>query len=134
MVYPHKSWLGKQADASHLELPRSDVFILSDVLHYLTQDEQEKLLKHCLSQLTETGMLLIRDGDSAIKERHQNTLWTERFSIRIFSFNKVKHQELTFFSGAWLADFAHQHQLNLEREEVSTKTSNVLFILKKQHG
>jgi 1-acyl-sn-glycerol-3-phosphate acyltransferase len=124
----------KVADASTLDLPVSDVFILSDVLHYLTQQEQEKLLQHCLSQLTETGMLLIRDGDRDVKERHQNTLWTERFSTQIFSFNKVKHQELTFFSGAWLADFAQQHQLVLERKEVSTKTSNVLFILKKQHG
>ncbi len=121
------------ADASGYELPPSDVFILSDVLHYLTQQEQETLLEHCLMQLSETGMLLIRDGDSDLKERHGSTLWTERFSTQIFSFNKVNRAQLTFFSGKWLANFAQQQGLTIERKEVSTKTSNVLFILKKQN-
>lgn len=122
----------KVGDASGYELPPSDVFILSDVLHYLTQEEQEQLLQQCLEKLAPAGLLLIRDGDRDIQERHESTLWTERFSTQIFGFNKVKREQLTFFSGQWLAAFAQQHGLSLERREVSTKTSNVLFILKKQ--
>lgn len=123
----------KVADASHQELPKSEVFILSDVLHYLTQEEQKRLLEHCLEQLALGGMLLIRDGDSDIKERHESTLWTERFSTQVFGFNKVNRAQLTFFSGKWLAEFAQEQGLLLERKQVSTRTSNVLFLLKKQH-
>lgn len=121
------------ADASQFNLPESDVFILSDVLHYLTPKEQETLLEQCLQQLATNGIVLIRDGDSDLQERHESTLWTERFSTKIFSFNKVNRAQLTFFSGQWLAQFAQQHGLTIERKEVSKKTSNVLFILKRNH-
>lgn len=121
------------ADVSSYELPKSDVFILSDVLHYLTPEEQQNLLEHCLCQLSETGMLLVRDGDSDLQDRHKNTLWTEQCSTQIFSFNKVNRTQLCFLSGEWLSNFAQQHGLTLEKKEVSSKTSNVLFILKKQH-
>jgi 1-acyl-sn-glycerol-3-phosphate acyltransferase len=117
------------ADVSAYDLPESAAFILSDVLHYLTPEEQENLLQRCVQRLQPGGLLLIRDGDSDLQERHENTLWTEHFSTKIFSFNKVDRAQLTFFSGTWLADFAQRHNLHLERREVSTKTSNVLFIL-----
>ena len=38
------------ADATECELPKSDAFILSDILHYLPIAEQEKLIVKCLQK------------------------------------------------------------------------------------
>lgn len=121
----------KSIDVNTCILPKSDVFILSDVLHYLRQAEQRQLLEQCVSQLKPGGCLLIRDGDADLQVRHEGTVWTERFSTQILQFNKTTHDSLHFLSGRWLEAFAQKHRLKLTRVDVTQKTSNILFILQQ---
>ncbi|HKR05748.1 MAG TPA: hypothetical protein VJY62_14025, partial [Bacteroidia bacterium] len=80
--------------------------------------------------LNENGMLLIRDGITDLNQRHGNTRLTELFSTKIMGFNKNKN-ELHFFNLEFIKSFAERNKLSFEMSEQSKKTSNVLFILKK---
>ena len=105
--------------------------MLNDVLHYFSEEKQTELLKKCALSLTENGIIIIRDGITDLEERHQKTQLTELFSTKLLSFNK-KEDDFHFFSSESIKIFAKKYNLSYQMEEQSSKTSNVLFILKKQ--
>jgi uncharacterized protein len=118
------------ADASDYAFGKADVFILSDVLHYLPHSEQEVLVEKCMAQLNPGGKILIRDADRDLGKRHRGTRYTEYFSTRS-GFNKSDRNRLFFFSGRTIEEIAARHGLRSERIDTTTFTSNVLFVLKK---
>lgn len=118
------------ADATQYALEASDVFIISDMLHYISKEAQHLLIRNCLDNLNENGLLIIRDGDSDLKDRHEGTVWTEKFSTQIFGFNKTNSEPLTFLSGKDIEAIANEYGLGLERLDLTQKTSNIIFIIK----
>ncbi len=119
------------ADATTYLLPDSDAFIISDMLHYIPAEAQYKLIKNCLDKLSKGGVLIIREGDKDLKKRHKGTVWTEKFSTQIFSFNKTKEQNLSFISGKKIAAIAQEYGLKVERLDLTQKTSNIIFVIRK---
>ncbi|NJK86795.1 MAG: methyltransferase domain-containing protein [Bacteroidales bacterium] len=59
------------ADAVSYPFEKSDVFILSDVLHYLPFEKQEMLLARCIKNLNDMGVIIVRDAN---KDMKRNTL------------------------------------------------------------
>jgi 1-acyl-sn-glycerol-3-phosphate acyltransferase len=118
------------ADATEYAFENADIFILSDVLHYLRHDQQEKLLEKCIDRLNPRGKIIIRDADSDLEKRHRRTGYTEYFSTRS-GFNKSDQNRLFFFSGRSIQGIAAKHDLQVERIDNTKFTSNVLFVLSK---
>lgn len=118
------------ADATQYTLEASDVFIISDMLHYIPKKAQNQLIRNCLDNLNENGLLIIRDGDSDLKDRHEGTVWTEKFSTQIFGFNKTQNEALTFLSGKDIEAIALEYGLIVERLDLTQKTSNIIFVIK----
>ena len=113
-------------DVVDYPLPPSDVFILSDVLHYLQPEAQQQLLSQCAEKLLSGGMILIRDADRNMNRAHRLTRLTEFFSTRLFQFNKTNHK-LHFFSENDIRDFAGKHGLSIEKIDNDRYTSNKVY-------
>ena len=120
----------EHADIVNYRLENSKAFIISDVLHYLQEQEQENLIKRCVEKLEPEGTILIRDGDSSESEKHKKTLISEYISTR-FQFNKTEH-ELTFISKYKIMHWAKLFDLDLVIKEKNKMTSNTLFVLRKK--
>ncbi len=116
------------ADATECELPKSDAFILSDILHYLPMHDQEKLIVKCLKNLNQDGMLLIRDADSSMNKRHWGTRYTEFFSTNV-GFNKTKNK-LEFVPSSFIIDIVKKHNFNFRKIDNTKLTSNVIYIIR----
>jgi uncharacterized protein len=107
-----------------------DTIIIADVLHYLLPAAQEDLLVRCFTALPPGGMLIVRDGDADLKDRHQGTKLTEFFSVKLLGFNKSAHA-LTFISGTRLRALAATHGLTVSIVDETKLTSNVIFVIRK---
>ncbi|RFS21134.1 methyltransferase domain-containing protein [Chitinophaga silvatica] len=118
-------------DATELTHQTYDSYILSDVLHYLSSEEQEELLKHCIEYLSQDGVIILRDGDKDRKERHEGTRLTEFFSTKVIGFNKTKDRQLSFFSASRLRDLVNKYGAVAEEIDNTRFTSNVIFVIKK---
>jgi 1-acyl-sn-glycerol-3-phosphate acyltransferase len=118
------------ADILLYEFPLSDVFILSDVLHYIPEEKQETLIEKCIKNLNENGIIIIRDADMDLQKRHKGTVLTEFFSTR-FGFNKTVNKRLYFFGGQKIEEIAKKHNMKIEKIDTGRLTSNILYILRK---
>ena len=116
------------ANALECELPKSDIFILNDILHYLDQHSQELLLKKCVLLLNPNGKIVVRDGDTSKAKKHKITELTEKLSTKIFNFNKTEGQ-LHFTSSDYILAFASENNLHVEQLNNDIYTSNTIFIL-----
>ena len=118
----------EQGDLSTYRPEKADVFIIKDVLHYMTPTDQDALLERCAANLNKGGTIIIRDGIEEDQKGQRVTAWTEIFSTRLFGFNKTKN-ELFFLSEKKIHAFAAKHGLGVKviRNESS---SNHIFILK----
>ena len=83
-----------------------------------------------MNSIQKGGIILIRDGVTDLGGKHINTELSEKFSTRIFNFNKTSGP-LSFFASTDIFTFAEEHGLKCEMKEQSEKMSNVLFILRK---
>ena len=120
----------RHIDINSYNFEQFDAILLNDVLHYFSEEKQGTLLEKCALSLSKNGIMLIRDGITDLKDRHKKTRKTELFSTRILGFNK-KEDEFHFFSSDYIESFAKKNKLSYQIVEQSSKTSNVLFILKK---
>lgn len=118
-------------NALEYNYPQSDVFVMNDILHYMSLDKQETLVRLCSEKLNAGGMLIIRDGNSEDKEKQKVTKWTEIFSTRIFKFNKTV-EELSFIASTQFYDWATKYNLNIESLKNDKYTSNTIYILTKK--
>jgi len=117
------------ADATECELPKSDAFVLSDILHYLPAAQQQKLIEKCAAALNENGIILLRDADASLEKRHTGTRITEFFSTK-FGFNKTKNK-LEFVSSSFIEDVAKKLNLHIQKIDNTKLTSNITYVLKK---
>lgn len=117
------------SDAMTYNYPQSDVFILSDVLHYMTESDQEHLLHNCIENLNPGGVIIIRDGDKDMQKRHLGTRYTEFFSTR-FGFNKTIYKKLFFLSSKQINQVAVKNRMSVEIIDNSKFTSNLLYLLR----
>jgi 1-acyl-sn-glycerol-3-phosphate acyltransferase len=110
-----------------------DAIILSDVLHYLPQESQESLLQRCIEKLNPGGMLLVRDANSTIENRHKRTRLTELLSTKILGFNKTACASgaLYFTSLETIGRIVEKQGLKMEVVREARHTSNILLIIRK---
>ena len=80
------------------QLPESDVFIMMDVLHYLSVDNQKALIKRCAEKLNDNGIIIIREANDNLDRKHFATRLTEFFSVGL-GFNKKTDDQLFFCFG-----------------------------------
>jgi 1-acyl-sn-glycerol-3-phosphate acyltransferase len=118
------------ADITRYSFEPSDVFVLSDVLHYLTSIQQEEVVANCISKLNAGGMILIRDGNKDLQKRHWGTRYTEFFSTN-FGFNKTQNK-LSFLSGKELLNSLAKYDVKVEIIDNTKLTSNLIYVLHKK--
>lgn len=116
-------------DVTTYEFPESDGFIISDVLHYLQEEQQIQVIEHCVAKLNKGGVLVIRDADKDIATRQKGTWYTEFMSTKVFGFNKTKSDGLHFVSGTLIKDtIAKYPHLSLEVLDNTKLTSNIIYV------
>lgn len=119
------------ADVLNYDLPASDVFVLSDMLHYLDYEKQELLLLACAARLNNNGMMIVRDGDSVRVKKHRLTKLTELFSTKILRFNKTKC-DLCFTSRERIMAVAGKCDMLAEVIDNDKYTSNTIYIFRRK--
>ena len=120
----------RHGNALEYPLPESDVFILNDMLHYMSYEHQRTLLLKCADRLRSQGMIIIRDGNSANTSKHRLTRFTELLSTRIFNFNRTAG-ELHFTTETQLRKIAVTSGMNVEIIPNDKYTSNTIYIFRK---
>ncbi|NDV65508.1 trifunctional MMPL family transporter/lysophospholipid acyltransferase/class I SAM-dependent methyltransferase [Bacteroides sp. 224] len=132
----HHGWLKREqtqfvyADALEYDLPPSNVFILSDMLHYMSDEDQSALLKKCIQLLLPDGLIIVRDGNSSDEKKHKLTRFTELLSTRILGFNKTK-EKLCFTSQEQMHKIANECNMKLEIMKNDKYTSNTIYLFRK---
>lgn len=116
------------ADINNIEILNSDVFIISDVLHYMPKELQVNIVEKCIAKLNPNGMIIIRDADKDLGKRHIGTKITEFFSTNI-GFNQTKYN-LEFVSGSIIREITKSHNMKLEIIDNTKRTSNLIFVLR----
>jgi 1-acyl-sn-glycerol-3-phosphate acyltransferase len=116
-------------DVSEKQIPASDVFLLMDVLHYMSENKQADLLKKCFDSLNENGMIVVRDADADLRNRTMGTRITEFFSTK-FGFNKTR-ENLSFVSGQVIRRLATENGFNVKVIDNTKLTSNLIYIIGK---
>lgn len=118
-------------DVTVYDFPQADGFIISDVLHYLKEDQQIQVIENCVSKLNKGGVLVIRDADKDIANRQKGTWYTEFMSTKVFGFNKTKSDGLHFVSGTLIKDtIAKFPYLSIEVLDNTKLTSNIIYIIR----
>lgn len=121
----------KLEDIVSSEFEESDVFIINDVLHYLTANERENVLSKCLAKLKDGGKIIVRDADKSQESTHKVTRLTEWLSTSsLISFNKVE-RDIDFFDADEMRRFAEKNGLSIEITDNDEKTSNKIFVLQR---
>ncbi len=119
------------ADATSYTLTPSDVFIMNDVLHYMSYDAQRSLIKKCFALLNPNGMVIIRDGNSSDSKKQNVTRFTEVLSTKIFRFNKTTNK-LCFTSTEQMQIIADEQAMSLEIIRNDKYTSNTIYIFRRK--
>lgn len=121
------------ADISAIDYPESDVFIISDVLHYLPENKQKIIIEGCINKLLPNGKLLIKEADSNMEKRHSRTKLTEFMSTKVVGFNQTYNDEkqLFFISKDNLINFVSKHNCKVEIIDNTTFTSNIIYVISK---
>lgn len=115
------------ADVTKIDLPMSDAFVISDVLHYLPKSEQENLLMRCIHKLNPGGIILLRDADKNLVKRHIGTRYTEFFSTK-FGFNKTINK-LEFVSSEFIISIVEKSNMHLKKIDNTKLTSNITYLI-----
>jgi len=118
-------------DALEISLPKSNAFIILDVLHYMPKEKQKQLIIKCIENLKPKGQIIIRDGNSGMEKKHKGTKLTEYFSTRLFKFNKTEYSILHFTSKKEITEIASEFNFKVEIIDETKYTSNIVFVLKK---
>lgn len=96
----------RHGDVTKFSLPKSDVIILSHLLHHLTSyKDQEILLKKCASMLAKNGKLIIVEVDTNPPLKYLISLLTDYFLVPWLFDRKI--YERTYFRSRkeWLSLF-----------------------------
>ncbi len=113
----------------NMDLPESDVFLLIDVLHYMSAEKQMKVIDQCFSKLKNNGRIIIRDADSDLKKRTFGTRVSEFLSTNI-GFNKTE-EKLTFVSKQLVLDVVDKSGGKVEIIDKTKFNSNIVYIISR---
>jgi 1-acyl-sn-glycerol-3-phosphate acyltransferase len=120
----------KVGDVSQFDFPLADGFIISDVLHYLPEQQQITVIQNCISKLNKNGVLVIRDADKDLATRQKGTWYTEFMSTNL-GFNKTSGGQLHFASGTLIKDTVAQFpNLTIEVIDNTKLTSNIIYVVR----
>jgi 1-acyl-sn-glycerol-3-phosphate acyltransferase len=121
------------ADVMDYPLSPGKGFILSDVLHYIPENDQEILITRCIENLEEEGILIIRDADRAMRKKHLGTKLSEYYSTHS-GFNKTRNnnKDLFFTSKDKILSIASKYNMNVRVIDETRYTSNLIFIMKRK--
>ncbi|HNX87218.1 MAG TPA: hypothetical protein PKN12_09845, partial [Bacteroidales bacterium] len=102
-----------------------------DLLHYLSPENQDALLRKCCTNLRPGGVITIRDADSGLEKRHQRSVLTEFFSTRS-GFNKTMDDSgtLYFTSAGNIQKVVESFGMTMEIIDNKKVTSNNLFVIR----
>ena len=122
-------------DINSYSFEKYDGIIVSDLLHYLQPVQQTDILQKCMNSLNPGGIILIREGNAELGQRHRGTRLTEFFSTRLFGFNKTTEDGLSFLSGQAIRRIVMEKNMECAEVDNTKYTSNVIFIVKHvQHA
>jgi 2-polyprenyl-3-methyl-5-hydroxy-6-metoxy-1,4-benzoquinol methylase len=118
-------------DVRHTALPKAQVIVCLDLLHYMPPEHQDALLQRCAAALEPGGLLLIRDGHSGAGFRSWVTEWSERLSTAI---GRHKGDGVYFRPSEEIAEFLRANGLSVELLPCSSGTpfSNALWIARRE--
>jgi 2-polyprenyl-3-methyl-5-hydroxy-6-metoxy-1,4-benzoquinol methylase len=99
-------------------------------LHYLSPEEQVRVIERCIHKLNPGGVMILRDADADKKRRHLGTRYTEFFSTNS-GFNKTKGKTLHFSSAERIKNTLDKFNfLHYELIDNTSLTSNVIFVIR----
>ncbi|MFH1936155.1 MAG: 1-acyl-sn-glycerol-3-phosphate acyltransferase, partial [Bacteroidota bacterium] len=122
------------ADVTAYPITPHNGILLGDVLHYLSPEKQEKLLKSCMEKLQPEGVLLIREGIKELSDRHKRTRLSEFLSTQILNFNRTQdaRKKLWFVTADQVRKMAESQGLTFEVVDQGKQSSNVFLIIRKE--
>ena len=117
-------------DLRDLDFPPCSVIVMLDVLLYLGEAEQQRLLDRAGAALEPGGLLLLREADAGAGFAFQLTRWSERLAGALRGqFGQALH-----YRGAvqWIAELAGRgFSVGAEPMSEGTPYANVLFVARK---
>lgn len=119
------------ADMRQADFPAADVVVILDVLHYITQAEQDRVLERVRDALVPGGRLLLRVGDAAERKGYAISQWVDWTVTRIRG-----HQVPPTYGrplSAWIAQL-QSLGMSVEPRPMSQGTpfANVLLVAQRQ--
>jgi SAM-dependent methyltransferase len=122
-----------QGNVRDLELPRSSVITIFDVLFYLEVEEQRRLLDKVAAALEPGGLLLVRETDSGGGFGFAMSWWSERFaSVLRGDFRQREHYRS---APEWTAELESRgFSVSVQPMSAGTPFSNFLFVARKGSG
>ncbi len=118
------------SDVLEVDFPKSDAFVINDVLHYMPKYKQKELIIKCIKNLNPEGKIIIRDGNAEMKKKHKGTKLTEFFSTKLLKFNKTKYEKLHFTSKSEILETVKPYNFDVQIVDETKFTSNIVFVLK----
>ncbi len=117
-------------DLRDLDFPPCSVIVLLDVLLYLGEAEQGRVIAKAAAALEPGGLLLLREADAGAGFAFRVTQWGERFAGAL---RGEFGQQLHYHSAAhWLAELAgRRFAVSAEPMSEGTPFANVLFVARK---
>jgi predicted exporter/SAM-dependent methyltransferase len=120
-----------ESDVMKVDVQEADAVVILDVLHYLSADNQQKIIRSSFEGLKNGGILIIRDGDSSQTEKHKGTKLTEFFSTKVLMFNKKTEAELCFLSSETITSTLKDFNVEVKIVDRTKYTSNIVYYVRK---
>jgi predicted RND superfamily exporter protein/2-polyprenyl-3-methyl-5-hydroxy-6-metoxy-1,4-benzoquinol methylase len=119
-------------DVMKVQVKDADAVLILDVLHYLSADNQCRLIRSTYEGLRPGGILIIRDGDCSQVSKHNGTKLTEFFSTKLLKFNKQTEQNLCFISSETIIKTLSDFNVEVKVVDTTVYTSNIIYYVVKQ--
>jgi len=117
-------------DLRNLDLQRSSVIVILDVLLFLRKEEQQCVLERAAGALEPGGVLLLREADAGAGFAFRVTKWAERIACALRGeFGKQLHYRSAV---EWIAELRGRgFSVGAEPMSEGTPFANVLFVARK---
>jgi len=119
-----------QGNLRHVELPKSSVIAILDVLFYLDEEEQRRLIDKVVTALEPGGILLVRETDASGGLRFAMSRWSERFAAVLRG--DFRQREYYRSAVEWTAGLEGRgFSVGVQPMSAGTPFSNFLFVARK---
>ncbi len=118
-------------DAMNFNFEKYDGIVLSDILHYISKEEQRELVDKCMNSLSVDGVLVLRDSVSDLEGRQKVSHLSEFFSTT-FGFNQLASGNLYYNSKQDIIDMFVNFNCSIDVIDNAKYTSNLTFVIRKK--